>query len=84
MYNANQLCKKITDLYPDIGVCGIDIRVTRDDSEKVWVVHLNKDTHTLNHFLELADASKCMDGKECVALGLDIAQLQQNIQGKQF
>ena len=84
MFNANQLCEKITDLYPEIGVCGIDIKVTRDDKEKTWVVHLNKDTHSLNHFLELKDADSCMNGKECIALGLDVAQLQKNIQGRQF
>jgi len=84
MYDARQLCKKITTLYPEIGVCGIDIDVTEDKAEKAWVVHLRKDTHTLNHFLELMDAERCMDGKQCVALGLDIAQLQKNIEGKQF
>lgn len=84
MFNADQLCQKITQLYPEIGSCGIDISVTRDTSMDTWVVHLNKESHTLEHFLELADADRCMDGKECVALGLDIAQLQRNIQGKQF
>jgi len=34
MFNANQLCKKITTLYPEIGACGIDIDVTKDFSEK--------------------------------------------------
>jgi hypothetical protein len=84
MFSSDQLCEKITDLYPEVGVCGIGIRVTRDNIEKIWVVHLNKDTHSLNHFLESKDADRCMDGKECVALGLDIVQLQKNIQGKQF
>lgn len=84
MFNAEQLCKKITELYPEIGTCGVDIRVTRDKSKKTWVVHLNKDTHILNHFLELTDADRCMDGKVCLALGLDIAQLQRNIQGRQY
>ena len=84
MFSANQLCNKITTLYPEIGVCGIDIDVTKDPSEKTWVVHLQKDSHTLNHFLELMDANQCMDGKQCVSLGLEIAQLQKNIEGKQF
>ena len=84
MFNANQLCKKITTLYPEIGACGIDIDVTEDPSEKTWVVHLKKDTHSLNHFLELMDADQCMDGKQCVSLGLEIAQLLKNIEGNQF
>lgn len=84
MFTAKQLCKKIVTLYPEIGVCGINIDVARDLSEKAWVVHLQKDTYKLDHFLEIKDADRCMEGKECVALGLDIAQLQKNMLGKQF
>ena len=83
-FNANELCKKITNLYPEIGACGIDINVTRDDSEKTWVVQLQKGSHNLKHFLELMDAHQCMNGEQCLALGLDIAQLQKNIEGEQF
>jgi len=84
MYSDNELCERITALYPDIGECGIDIKVDYDESQKAWLVHLKKDSHTLNHFLEMIDADKCMEGKQCVALGLEIAQLKNNIEGKQF
>jgi hypothetical protein len=33
----------------------------------------------LKHFLEQADADLCMEGKQCVSLGLEIAQLKDNI-----
>lgn len=84
MFNAQQLCEKITDIYPEIGACGVDIDVTKDNVENTWVVHLKKDSHCLNHFLELMDADSCMGDKQCVALGLEIAQLKKNITGKQF
>jgi len=84
MYSENQLCDKITSIYPDIGKCGIDINVDYNSSEKAWVVHLKKGSHSLNHFLEMMDADKCMEGKQCVALGLEIAQLKKNIEGEQF
>lgn len=84
MFNAKQLCKKITAIYPEIGSCGMDIDVARDLKEDTWVVHLKKDSHSLKHFLELKDANRCMDGKQCVALGLEISQLRKNIEGKQF
>lgn len=83
MFTEKQLCEKIVSLYPDIGVCGIDIDGALDHSEKTWIVHLNKNSHSLGHFLELMDAERCMEGKECLALGLDIAQLKKNIDGKQ-
>lgn len=84
MFTAKQLCEKIVNLYPEIGVCGIDIDVGRNHSEKAWIVHLEKGDYRLNHFLEFKDANRCMEGRECVALGLDIAQLQKNMVGKQF
>jgi len=84
MYSENQLCERITSIYPDIGKCGIDINVTYNQPEKTWVVHLEKDSHSLNHFLEMMDADRCMEGKQCIALGLEIAQLRKNVEGKQF
>ncbi len=84
MYSAEQLCERIVALYPDIGVCGINIDVTKDTGNNAWVVHLEKGSHSLDHFLDLPDARNCMEGEECIALGLDIAQLQKNIEGKQF
>jgi hypothetical protein len=84
MFNETQLCERITSLYPDIGACGSDIKVTYNQPEKAWVVHLEKGTHSLDHFLEMMDAEQCMAGKQCVALGLEIAQLRKNVEGEQF
>ena len=84
MFNETQLCEKITSIYPEIGACGTDINVTYNQPEKAWVVHLKKGTHALDHFLDMMDANKCMEGKQCLALGLEIAQLRNNIEGKQF
>ena len=84
MYKAKELCEKITELYPEIGTCGIDIDVERNTQENSWVVNLKKGSYNLDHFLEKIDADRCMDGKQCVSLGLEIAQLMKNTEGKQF
>ena len=84
MYSKETLCEKITELYPDIGTCGINVDVAFDDGKKVWVVDLKKGEHHLKHYLEVSDADYCIDGKICVPLGLEIAQLKKNIEGKQF
>ncbi len=84
MYSRDELCKKITDIYPEIGQCGIDIDVSYDDEKKAWVVDLIKDSHELKHYLDLPEADQCMEGEKCVPLGLEIAQLKKNIEGKQF
>jgi len=84
MHDKKELCKKITSIYPDIGTCGIDVDVNFDDGKKAWVVDLKKGGHELKHYLEVPDADGCMDGKQCVSLGLEIAQLKKNIEGNQY
>ncbi|MEW6221638.1 MAG: hypothetical protein AB1634_19190 [Thermodesulfobacteriota bacterium] len=84
MYSQQELCRKITALYPDIGECGIDVNVDWDEQKKVWMVDLKKGHHELKHHLEVPDADACMEGRQCVALGLDIAQLRKNVLEQQF
>jgi hypothetical protein len=84
MHSKKELCRKITELYPDIGECGIDVDADYDKKKKVWIINLKKDQHELKHHLEIPDADDCMEGRQCTALGLEIAQLRKNIEGKQF
>jgi len=84
MYKKEELCSKITEIYPEIGVCGIDVDVNFDDDKKAWVVDLKKDSHELKHYLDLPEADECMEGNQCVSLGLEIAQLKKNVEGKGF
>jgi len=79
MYDKKELCEKIIELYPDIGECGIDVDVDYDEAQKSWTVNLKKDQIQLKHFLEDQDADLCMGGKQCLSLGLEIAQLKDNI-----
>ncbi|MCG8552569.1 MAG: hypothetical protein MI799_19370 [Desulfobacterales bacterium] len=78
--DKNELCKKIEQIYPDIGRCGIDINVSYDDDNDRWKVHLKKDNKSLDTFLEPGDAELCMEGRQCVSLGIEISQLKDNIE----
>ena len=80
MHDKKELCEKIKSIYPDIGECGIDVDVEFDKAKKAWVVDLKKDKHELKTHLEIQEANECMDGKQCVSLGLQIAQLRANIE----
>lgn len=80
MHDKQELCKKITEVFPDIGVCGIDVNVDYDERNKAWVVDLKKGGHHLTTFLETDEAETCMEGKQCVSLGIQIAQLRKNIE----
>ncbi|MFO7760393.1 MAG: hypothetical protein ACQES8_05560 [Thermodesulfobacteriota bacterium] len=74
-----ELCRKITEIYPEIGECGINVDVDFNEEKKAWVVDLKKDEHELTTHLETDEANQCMEGKQCVSLGLQIGQLAENI-----
>jgi len=80
MHTKEELCAKIKAVFPEIGACGINLMVDYDENNKAWVVDLKKDNHELKTFLEDSEAQQCMDGKQCVSLGLQIGQLRKNIE----
>lgn len=80
MIDKNELCQKIQEIYPDIGECGIDVNVAFDQANQRWTVDLKKDSHQLKTFLEEGDAELCLQSKQCVSLGVEIAQLRGNIE----
>jgi hypothetical protein len=80
MYSKDELCEKIRSIYPDIGQCGMDVNLEYDEGKKAWIVDLKKDEHELKTYLEPNEADACMQGKQCVSLGLQVAQLRANIE----
>ena len=78
--NSNELCKKIKEIYPDIGQCGIDVDVTFDEVNQRWAVDLKNGPHQLRTYLEKGDAELCLQGKQCVSLGIEISQLRDNVE----
>lgn len=74
------LCSKIIELYPDIGECGINVNVKYDDANDRWQVNLKKDNTEMKTFLEPSDAELCIEGKQCVSLGIEINQLKDTIE----
>jgi hypothetical protein len=79
MHDQRELCEKIRSIYPDIGECDITVNVAYDGSKQAWIVRLKHGTHELETHLEPEEADACMDGKQCVSLGLQVAQLAANI-----
>ena len=80
MHTKEELCEKIKAVFPEIGACGINLMVDYDEQNKAWVVDLKKGEHELKTFLEESEAQQCMEGKQCVSLGLQIGQLRKNIE----
>jgi len=76
MVDKAALCEKIKSIYPDIGECGIDIKVEYDDEKQTTILYLRRGNKEVKHYLPDEDAKACMTGKQCVALGVEIAQLR--------
>ena len=79
MHDTNELCEKIKSIYPEIGECGGDVEVSFDEAKSAYVVGLTRGEHQLSTHLELEDANSCMEGKECVSLGIQVSQLVTNV-----
>jgi len=80
MIDQNALCDKIREIYPDIGRCGLDLKVNYDHDQHRWVVQLQKDERQLKTYLEEGDAESCLAGRQCVSLGIEINQLRDSIE----
>jgi hypothetical protein len=79
-YDKYGLCEKIGAVFPDIGECGIDVTVEYDEEKGGWLVNLQKERHHLKTYLEPHDAALCMEGKQCITLGMQVGQLRSNIE----
>ncbi len=80
MIDKNTICKTIREFFPEIGDCGIDLVVDYDENNSAWAVELTKDGRTLKTYLETSDTDACLLKENCVGLGVEIAQLQGNIE----
>ena len=79
MLTNREVCNKIMEVFPEIGVCGIDLNVDYDKSNRAWAVDLKRGEHHLKTYLEIEEAETCAAGN-CVSLGLQVAQLRNNIE----
>lgn len=80
MISQETLCGRIRELYPDIGACGIDLQVEFDDQQGRWTVNLKREGKQLKTYLSPGDAEACLEGRQCVSLGIEINQLKDSIE----
>ncbi|RJR43851.1 MAG: hypothetical protein C4576_13960 [Desulfobacteraceae bacterium] len=76
MMTREEICTKIETLFPELGECWIELGVEWDETKRAWVVDLMGDGRDLVTYLENEDAEACIMGEQCVALGVQIAQLK--------
>ena len=79
-HGREELAAKLRDLYPEIAAHGIDLGVEFSHEKSAWIVKLSKGAHRLTTHLEKKDADGCLEGVQCVYLGVQIAQLIKNFE----
>ena len=79
MLNNNQICLKISEMYPDLEGCGRDVHISFDSLNKAWVIDLEKNGRRLKTFLDMDDAQSCIEDGQCVGLAFQVSQLRGNI-----
>ncbi len=79
MIDKSELCRKIMEIYPEIGQCDIDLDVHFDEEKKAWVARLAKGGKELATHLDDDEIQACLDGRQCVALGVHVAELSRNV-----
>lgn len=78
--DPNALKSKLREMYPEIEKHNLNLGLSFDDSKDAWIVELSKGEHELTTHLEGKDAEECLDGIECVYLGVQIGQFVKNFE----
>jgi hypothetical protein len=79
-YNMAGLKEKILEMYPELARKGVATTLSYDHDQKAYVLKLKKGAHELATFIDQPDASRCLDGHVCIALGIQIRQFLDNFQ----
>ena len=77
-HSLDEMKAKIHAMYPKIDKHGVASTVTYDKAKQAYVLELKKGPHHLSTFIDKADADKCMEGVECIHLGVQIGQFLDN------
>ena len=79
-HKASELAAKLTEMYPKIQEHGLDLELEYKPDKKYWIIKLSKGDHRLHTLLDEKDASSCLEGVECVYLGVQIGQFFTNFE----
>lgn len=80
MVTKQEICKKIEEVHPKMGVCGVDFDVEFDKKAKAWAVDFHQGHQHLRTFVEDEEADTCLEEDRCLSLALQIGQLRTNFE----
>lgn len=77
------LVSKLREMYPQIGQHGLDLSLNFDKGGDEWIVTLAKGKHKLSTHLGRKDAEACLEGVQCIYLGVQISQFVTNFEAEE-
>jgi hypothetical protein len=78
--DSKALESKIREMYPEIIKHDLSLSLSFDTNTDAWIVKLSKGKHELTTHLEKKDAEGCLDGIQCIYLGVQIGQFIKNFE----
>lgn len=82
-YSMDELKAKVKEMHPDIEKYQMDCDLAFDEGKNAYIIKLTKGEHVLTTHLDKPDADACMEGKECVHLGVQVAQFVKNFEERE-
>ena len=79
-HEAGELASKLREMYPEIQEHALKLDLEFKPDKDYWVVKLAKGDHLLHTLLDRKDADACLDGVQCVYLGVQIGQFVKNFE----
>ena len=77
-HTSDELGAKLREIYPEIVAHDLDLTVEFSHEKDAWLVHLKKGGHELTTHIDRRDADGCLEGVECVHLGVQVGQFVAN------
>lgn len=78
--DSKTLESKIREMYPEIVQHDLSIALNFDEGTDSWIVKIFKGQHNLATHLEKKDAEACLEGIQCIYLGVQIGQFVKNFE----
>ena len=79
-HDGDEVAAKLKEIYSEINDHGLELSTEFNHEKNAWVIGLKKGEHELTTHLEKEDADKCLEGIQCVYLGVQIGQFIKNFE----
>ncbi|BEQ13366.1 hypothetical protein [Desulfoferula mesophila] len=76
----DDLAAKLKEMYPEINEHKLDLDLEFKPENDYWVIKLSKGDHLMHTLLDQKDALACIEGTQCVYLGVQIGQFVKNFE----